>query len=159
MLANFGVGQGPAQAAMARLKRRGLAASAPCARLLTTLLGDDALCWLTAPSSRGIPRARRPNLHSLKEAGIALAPLAPLRALLEGEPAPDDAAWCHALATAVVHTLEQTAATAPDGDPADLWATALEVLPCVTMHPGMEGLPGLAGAAVAQARGRGASAR
>jgi hypothetical protein len=70
--------------------------------------------------------ARHPNLHSLEEAGVSAEPLNPLRALLDGAPAPDDPAWREALTAAVVETLERSVAAAPDGEPADLWATALQ---------------------------------
>ncbi|NZD63634.1 toll/interleukin-1 receptor domain-containing protein [Rhizobium sp. WYCCWR 11290] len=70
--------------------------------------------------------ARRPNLHSLQEAGVSAEPLSSLRALLDIEPAPDDPAWREALTTAVLETLERVVAAAPDGEPVDLWATALQ---------------------------------
>jgi hypothetical protein len=41
------------KAAMSELLRRTIATRAPYARTLTTLLGDDALNWLTADSARG----------------------------------------------------------------------------------------------------------
>jgi hypothetical protein len=70
--------------------------------------------------------ARHPNLHSLEEAGVSVEPLAPLRALLDTEPSPDDPGWREALKAAVLETLERVVAAAPDGEPADLWATALQ---------------------------------
>lgn len=45
---------GMQQAVMRDLMRRGLARRTPFARTMTTLLGDDALIWLTARSEKGV---------------------------------------------------------------------------------------------------------
>jgi hypothetical protein len=70
--------------------------------------------------------ARKPNLHSLKEAGHSTESLTPLQVLLEKEPCPDDPAWVRSVGEAVAETLSRVVAAAPGVEPFDLWATALQ---------------------------------
>lgn len=66
------------KAAMNELLRRSMAARAPYARTLTTLLGDDALSWLTAASERGNANLQphefsRDGWYRLSEIGTQLS--------------------------------------------------------------------------------------
>jgi len=70
--------------------------------------------------------ARKPNLHSLKEAGQSTESLAPLQATFEKEPCPDDPIWVRYVGETVAETLSRVVAAAPEAKPFDLWATALQ---------------------------------
>ncbi len=70
--------------------------------------------------------ARAPNLHSLKGAGYTTDSLAPLQAALEHPARPDDSAWVISMGEAVAETLSRVVTEAPDAEPFDLWATALQ---------------------------------
>jgi hypothetical protein len=61
------------------------------------------------------------------EAGHQTESLAPLQAALEGAERPDDSAWVQSMGKAVLETLSSVAVTAPEAEPFDLWATALQL--------------------------------
>ena len=52
--------------------------------------------------------------------------MAPLQAALDTAQRPDDSAWVHSLGEAVAETLARIVAAAPEVEPLDLWAAALQ---------------------------------
>jgi hypothetical protein len=70
--------------------------------------------------------ARAPNLHSLKEAGHSPGSLDLLAKLLASESRPDDAGWVTDVGEITASALASVVAEAPEAEPLDLWATALQ---------------------------------
>lgn len=70
--------------------------------------------------------ARKPNLHSLKEAGHPTRSLDDLISFVDPEPEPDNHEWTASLGKVVLETLRKVVAESPGGEPLDLWSTALQ---------------------------------
>jgi hypothetical protein len=70
--------------------------------------------------------ARKPNLYSLKEMGHPIGSLQRVMSALAAPPSPDVPAWVASLGTSVRDMLAKVVSLAPDGEPLDLWVTALQ---------------------------------